>query len=135
MAAIAPIVINDGKATPVAHTLNPVSTIPNPLWRDSVATLSQNGQVYCSVTRVAQGKDLDKVRIVLGAPAMEAASGANAQGYTAAPKVAYEVKADLTIFLPSRSLQAQNKDLRVMLVNLLQNSQIVDVIDNGVQPY
>ncbi len=135
MAAIAPIVINDGKATPVAHTLNPVSSVPNPLWRDSVGGLSQNGQVYTSVTRTSSGKELDKVRIILGAPAMEVASGANAQGYTAAPKVAYEVKADLTIFLPSRALPAQNKDLRVMLANLLQNSQIVDVIDNGVQPY
>lgn len=135
MAAIAPIVINDGKATPVAHTLNPVASAPVALYREAASGLAQVGQVYSSIQKTSANKDLDKVRIILSVPALEVSSGANASGYTAAPKVAYEVKADVTVFLPTRSTPAQNKDLRVMLSNLLLNSQVVDVIDNGAIPY
>lgn len=135
MSAIAPIVITDGKATPATHTLNPVSSTPLALYREAASGLSQIGQVYASIQRTSSSKDLDKCRIILSVPALETASGANASGYTAAPKVAYEVKADLTIFLPTRSSNAQNKDLRVMLSNLLLNAQVVDVVDNGAIPY
>lgn len=135
MAAIAPIVIVDGKSTPVSHTLNPIASVPSALYRESASGLSQIGQVYASIQRTASSKDLDKVRIILSVPALETASGANANGYTAAPKVAYETKADLTVFLPTRSTQAQNKDLRIMLSNLLLNAQVVDVIENGAVPY
>lgn len=135
MAAIAPIVIVDGKATPLSHTLNPISSTPSALYREAASGLAQIGQVYTSIQRSNGSKDLEKVRIILSVPALESAAGANAQGYTAAPKVAYEVKADLTIFLPTRSTPAQNKDLRVMLSNLLLNAQVVDVIENGAVPY
>lgn len=136
MAAIAPIAVQDGKSPAVTHTLNPVSTVgTTAIWRDSIAGLSTNGQVSLQLSRQTVTKDLDKVRIVLSAPALEVTSGSNAQGYSAAPKVAYEVKADLVIFLPSRALPAQNKDLRTMLSNLLLNNQVWDVIDNGVMPY
>lgn len=135
MAAIAPIVIVDGKATPVSHTLNPVASNPTALYREATSGLAQIGQVWASIQRTKSSKDLDKVRLILSVPALEAASGVNASGYTAAPKVAYETKADITVFLPTRSTPAQNKDLRIMLSNLLLNAQVADVIENGAVPY
>lgn len=135
MAAIAPIAIKDGKATPVTHTLNPVSSSPEAVYREALSGVAQVGQVNLRISRTTVSKDLDKVRIVLSAPALEAATGANASGYTASPKVAYEHKFDVTFFAPTRGTSDQRKDVRAMLIDLLANAQVVDVIDNGVQPY
>lgn len=135
MAAIAPITVMDGKATPVAHALNPVQSAPSAIWREQKVGLSQIGQIQLTVTRTTVTKELDKVRLVFSVPALEVTSGANASGYSAAPKVAYEDKADIAVFLPARATSDQHKDLRVMLSNALLNAQIADIIDNGAVAY
>jgi len=66
----------------------------------------------------------------LDGPALETATGANSSGYTAAPKVGYVNRAKVEFMLPDRGLAAQRKDLRVLLVDLLNEPNIVDFIDN-----
>jgi hypothetical protein len=134
MSAIAPITVNDGQATPAAHTFNPVTSAP-PVYREAQAGLPINGQGLLNIIVSPAQKGLQKVRIVLSAPALETATAANAQGYTAAPKVAYTNKVDATFILPERGTSAQRKDLRKLFLNLLDNAQVVDTIDNLQQPY
>lgn len=136
MSAIAPITINDGAATPLAHTYNPVSSAPIALFRDTVASLPLVGQCTIAVSeKLDSGSGLNKVRVVLNVPVVETIGTVGANGYVAGPKVAFSVKANVDFILPSRSTMQNRKDLRVMLTNLLANAQIVDTIDNLAPPY
>lgn len=97
MANIANIVVFDGAATPVQHTLVPVDVSKDPktgaivaVWREQIASLP----TYAQVTATAR---LSKSRrsgvwntdFRVEVPVMESVSGSNSAGYTAAPKVAY----------------------------------------------
>ena len=135
MSAIGQISINDGASTPVTHVFHPISTFP-PLYRENQSGLALVGQGVIQVqTTGDSGSGLNKVRVVLALPALETVSAQNAQGYTAAPKVAYTNKVDATFILPNRGTAQQRKDLRVLMMNALANAQIVDSIDNLAPPY
>lgn len=136
MSAIAPIVINDGAATPVAHTFNPFQSVPQANYRENQTGLALVGQGSIAIISSTDlGNGLSKVRVVLSLPALETITAQNAQGYTAAPKVAYTNKCDATFILPNRGTAGQRKDLRVLFGNLLANAQVIDVIENLAQPY
>lgn len=136
MTAISTITIADGQATPVNHTYQPITSSPAALYRENVAGVGLAGQPVITLTALTSPEaSLQKVRIELKLPAMEVVTGQNSSGYSAAPKVAYTVKATLDVFLPARSTSAQRKDLRVLLRNLLTDAQVVDVIDNLNMPY
>lgn len=134
MSAIAPIVIADGQGTPVSHTFNPVQSNPDAFYREAQASLPIVGQGTVKLV-VKQDSSLNRVKVSLALPCLETATGANSSGYTAAPKVAYTVTANVEFLLPSRSTVAQRKDLRVLLKNLLTDAQIVDAVDNINIPY
>lgn len=134
MSVINAIAINDGKATPVAHTFNPVQSSPDALYRENLSSLPLIGQGTVILRTRAVG-DLNRVKLTLQLPVLETATGANAQGYTAAPKVAYHSTVNVEFILPSRGTAEQRKDLRVMLSNLLLNSQVVDNVDNLNIPF
>jgi len=136
MSAIASITINDGQATPVAHTFNPIQSGNKSLYRENVSSLALIGQGIINVnTTLDPGTGLNKVSVTMALPALEVSTGANAAGYTASPKVGYTNKAVLTFLLPSRGTAAQRKDLRVLISNLLANAQIIDIIENIVAPF
>ena len=136
MALIANIVIADGQATPVNHTFSPVASTPVPSYRESIGALALVGQGrITAVNRSAPSAALQRVRVSLELPALETVSGNNAEGYTAAPKVAYTNTVLVEFILPARGTASQRKDLRVLLSNLLKDAQIVDLIDNLNQPY
>lgn len=137
MSAIAAIVINDGQATPVAHTFNPVTAAPDQFYREAQSGLALVGQGRITVTeKLGQSAEgISKVRIKLELPALETITAQNAQGYTAAPRVAYTTTMVVDCFLPNRGTAAQRKDLRVLMANLLANAQIIDLIENLNTPY
>jgi len=136
MSAIAPIVINDGQATPVAHTFNPVKSGPVSQFRENISSLALIGQGTIDTKVVLDsGNGLNKVTLTLTLPALEVSTGSNTQGYTAAPKVGYTNKVSMTFFLPTRGTAAQRTDLRTMARNLLANPQLIDVVDNVLIPY
>ena len=136
MSAIANIAIQDGQGTPVTHTFYPIQTGPTTKLRENLTALPTLGQGVVSVVTRLDGKaGLNRVRVVLELPALEAETGANSSGYTAAPKVAYMNKATVEFILPSRGTAAQRKDLRTLLSNLVKDAVVSDSIDNLNQPY
>lgn len=136
MAQIASITINDGATTPLAHLFQPLASRPDAVYREAIASLPLAGQgVIELVNRSTAAATLQRVRVKLALPALETASGNNAEGYTAAPKVAYTNSAVLDFILPARGTVQQRKDLRVMFSNLLLNAQVVDLVDNLNTPY
>lgn len=131
MTAIAAITINDGAATPVAHTFYPVSSSPDASYRENISGLALVGQgTIKAAIKQDNGNGLNKVRLTIDLPALEVVSGVNSLGYSAAPKVAYSDKVNVDFILPSRGTGQQRKDLRVLLTNLLANAQVIDMIEN-----
>lgn len=137
MSAIANIVINDGKATPVAHTYNPWKTDPAS-YRESISGVAQIGQGRITVTgkTATAPNGMNRVNVKLELPVLEtAAANGSFNGYIAGPGVAYTVTASVDFILPNRSSEAERKDLRVLLTNLLANANLVDSIDKLQLPY
>lgn len=136
MSAIANIAILDGQGTPATHTFYPVQSDPIALYRENLPALALIGQGTASLEIRSKVHDsLQRIRVVLALPALETATGANANGYTAAPRVAYTNTATVDFILPARSTAAQRKDLRVLLSNLLLDAQVIDTVDNLNRPY
>lgn len=136
MAAIAPIVVNDGQATPVAHTFNPITTNP-PIYRengnDATPVVGEN-EVALSLKGNGSGP-VRKAVVTLRVPVLETPSGASSEGYSAPPKVAYFLQANLELLLPIRSTAAQRKDLRTMCANLLRDAQVIALVEKLENPY
>lgn len=124
MANISNIVVFDGAATPVSHTLVPVSVSrlgDNKIkadWRETglaVPTIAQP-RLHVTLERLASG--VYRVERKLVVPVMESISGQNAAGYTAAPKVAHELTDTRVGYFHERSDVAQRRLIRQMGVNL-----------------
>lgn len=139
MAAIAPITINDGQATPVAHIYNPIQT-------GDVATYKRNGDTAVPVVGFeslklslkeagSSSEAVNRVKISLNIPVLETPSGGTPSGYVAPPKVAYFIPANMEFILPNRSTAAQRKDLRVLCMNSLANAQVIALIEQLERPY
>lgn len=139
MAAIAPIAIQDGQATPVTHTFNPIATTPATYHRNGLTGVPTVGEeeILVSLSRKpgSAAESINKARITIKVPVLETTAGGTVAGYEAPPRVAYFVQANLEVMLPNRSTEAQRKDLRVMLKNLLSDTQVVNVIDKLELPY
>lgn len=139
MAAIAPIAIQDGQATPVTHTFNPVQTVPPTYSRNGVAGTPTVGeeQLMLSIARKTGGAAdaINKARLTIKVPVLETLAGGTVAGYEAPPRVAYYLQANLEFLLPARSTEAQRKDLRVLLKNLCLDTQAVNLVDKLEAPY
>lgn len=102
MSAQANIVAFDGASTPVSHTLVPIgnrveSTMQGKIkvqeflaeWREAVVSLPLAAQAAVRTSARQLKSGVWRVALIVSVPTMEAVNGANASGYTAAPKVAY----------------------------------------------
>lgn len=123
MSSISDITVFDGAATPVTHTLKAVSVTKTGKevvaeYRENLSAVPTYAQIRatCKLARLGSGVYRCETRVVV--PVMESVSGANASGYTAAPKVAYENTVVLTGFFHERSDAAGRRLVRQLAVNL-----------------
>lgn len=126
MSAQANITVFDGAATPVSHTLVPVSnravkTEMIAEWRESLASLPVYAQVRFRNSIVRMNSGVWRMSVTAEVPVMEAINGANAAGYTAASKVAHTVVAQFTMFAHERSTITERRLARQLLVNFMNN--------------
>lgn len=134
MPNIANITIADGK-TPTAesHVFVPMKSGLNAEWKRT-GVVGQPAvameQIGLSMKMSTQANGVNKVDIDLSLPVLEQTNGGTSQGYVAAPALAHVLRAKLTVFAHQRSDVAGRKDLRVLLINLLSNAQMIDAIDN-----
>jgi hypothetical protein len=149
MSAIANIAVYDGAATPVLHTLLPVSVTREAgrvvaLWRENAASVPVNAQVFCEITLQQSKSGVYRTDTRVVVPVMETVSGQNAGGYTAAPKIAYENTAILTTFFSNRSDTVGRRLVRQMALNIggsvgtsvtpVQTGPIPELIDLLIAP-
>ena len=130
MPTIADIVLNDGQATPVAHTFKvKMNDMQQSLWEDRVGGIPIG---YATVmVKTEDTKSVRKVRLWVTIPTLEAISGANASGFTPAQKKAYDHRSYQEFFLPQRGTLAERKNLMAFHSNLLLNTGILAVIRDG----
>lgn len=138
MASAANIVINDGAATPVAHTLTPIGKDEKGvLWFEQTTPAPVNPlgakRIGYRQTRVLDAqKQLtgrSKLILTLSSPTLET-MGNNSAGITPPPTVAYVEEVRIEMTLPERSTMQERKDARVLAMNLLANAQVVSANDS-----
>lgn len=140
MSAILPITVFDGAATPVAHTLVPISVSRmgaevSAEWREVLASVPAYAQVRCSLKLSPLKSGVHKAEFKVVVPVMEAILNQNAAGYTAAPKVAYENTISAIGFFHPRSTVTDRRLARQILVNLMGNiSTTVTPVSAGFVP-
>jgi len=124
MAQQANFVLYDGAATPVAHTFqaNGITREGDVLvasWREQLATVPTYAQcVYTQLLRkLRSGVFWACVRVEV--PVLEQASGQNAAGYTAPPKVAYVDRSEFVQWIHPRSTETTRRICTQMLINAI----------------
>lgn len=126
MANIANIVVFDGAATPVSHTLVPVEVskengLIQATWREQIATLPTEAQVRVEMKQRRLKSGVVETRTRVSVPVMESVSGQNAAGYTAAPKVAFEDAYEEVSYAHPRSTITSRRIAKQILTNLSNN--------------
>jgi len=126
MAAVGNIVVFDGAATPVSHTLVPISVerIGGKLtvtWREKLASLPDEAQVFAVLTVEKTKAGTVVSTFDVRVPVMESVTGANASGYTAAPKVAFTDRNTWVSYAHPRSTVTSRRLARMLLSNLSNN--------------
>lgn len=142
MAALAALTINDGQATPVAHTFGPVGGSANPVTYTDKATGVPIGFPVIRISsreplRVKSGvaNGMYKQRVTVDLPVLEVTSPNTGTGIQPAPTVAYTLTADVVISLPERSSLQNRKDLMAYLKNLLAHATVTTLVENYELPY
>lgn len=124
MSAQANIVAFDGAATPVSHTLVPVSSAVDldgalaAVWGERLTTLPIEAQVRVVEKRRKLKSGVEQVSLTVTVPVMESISGQNSAGYTAAPKVAFEDTVVITGYFSARSAIANRRLARQLATNI-----------------
>lgn len=142
MTAQANIVAFDGAATPVSHTLEPLNSAMDPnsgelvaSWSEKLASLPDYAQIRFKTTQKKNKDGVWRLFAQVEVPVMEAVSGQNAAGYTAAPRVAYTTKAQLVMYAHERSSVNDRKLVRQLAANILGGiSTTVTPVAAGVVP-
>jgi len=117
-------------------TLTPIQSVPSASYREQSSAKAVIGEDMIVITfSPDKGSGLSKTRVIWTVPVMESAGPSNADGYTAAPKVAFTLKADCTFFLPSRSTTPERTALLNYFIEALKNQQIADTVVNLAPPY
>lgn len=124
------IVINNGAATPVAHTFNVKANDQRiSTYEDRVGGIAIGyGRLRI---RTADNDSIRRVEATLAIPVLEAVSGVNSQGFTPAAKVAYVMTAKVEFLLPTRCVLQDRKDILAYAKNLLAHSFTTALVQDG----
>lgn len=131
------IVINDGQATPVAHTFGPVNLVGNAAnFADRSGGISVGyPTILISHSVPSKTSRLYKVRLKLVVPTLETISNSTMSGIAPAPTKAYDSTVDMMFFMPERSALADRKNILAYAKNLLSHATVIAVIENNENVY
>lgn len=132
MSNISNIAVFDGAATPVLHTLVPISVEKTgrgnrieAMWREQTSTLPTYAQVSAKMSLSKNPKSgIWHVDFSVAVPVMESVNGANAAGYTAAPKVAFVDTSGFYGHYHERGSIASRRLSKQMLINVMNNTSV-----------
>lgn len=128
MSTQANITVFDGAATPVSHTLAPKDNCVlkdgtrMASWIEVNPVLPENAKIVMLVKQKTLPNGVVETTTEVYTPVMETASGQNASGYTAFPKVAFYDRDRHVKFVHPRSSVNSRRLNTQMLRNLLTNT-------------
>lgn len=138
MPQIAAVTINDGAATPVAHTFNPIGRDANGVFWWEQVTPAPINKLGAKRIGYKQTRELDAKRQLTGnsivqysitVPTLETLAN-NSAGITPPPTISYREVARGSFEVAERSTTQERKDTRVLLANLLAHAMVVSNLDN-----
>lgn len=130
MTAFADVVLNDGAATPVAHTFKVKKTVGTlSQWEDRAGGVPIGYNLLQSETK--ESSEVRRVKFKVVKPTLEAVSGQNSSGFTPAAKVAYSLLGTVEFVLPQRCTEQERKDLCAYIKNVLANASFSGMITAG----
>lgn len=130
MANLADIILNDGAATPVAHTFKvKMNDGGVSRFEDRAAGIPVGYGIL--IVKTEETTNVRKVTLELRIPTLEAVAGANSAGFTPAAQVAYTTRVKTEFFLPQRGTTAERKNILAFLSNGLSNTTIKSIITDG----
>lgn len=133
MPAIGNLTINDGAATPVAHTFGPVGIeSKTATYADRISGVPVGyGKLSISIREPKGGSSgVFKVGIKILIPTLEQTSASTSTGIQPAPTVAYVTAAHLDLLLPARGTLQNRKDILAYVKNTLANAAVTTVVEN-----
>lgn len=118
MAAIAPITINDGQATPVAVTFNPENQAPGSTsFVDRATGISAGFRRLTVSNKFANSSSVvNRAKYSVEYPVMTTVNGVTS--------VAYTLRATVDVIEPTSSTDTERKNLYAFLVNGLANTLV-----------
>jgi len=142
MAARGNIVINDGVATPVAHTFSPNSgdgNVPGVSvveYEDRSGGISVGFPIVSVLTRKATKQNKNhKLTFLVKLPVLETLSGSTLAGIIASPTKAYDLTFRGEFVLPERSVLAGRKDILAYAKNLLAHAVVTAAVQDLESPW
>lgn len=133
MSAIASMTINDGQATPVAHTFAPVTITPEGVafWADRASGIALGyPKISASLREPTANSRVYKLTLKIVTPVLEVTSPSTASGIQPAPTKAYDLTAVVDMLLPERSSLAERKNIAAYLKNTLANAIFTNMVEN-----
>lgn len=131
MPAFTALTINDGLATPVAHTFAQKTLIgTEATYVDRVGGITVGfPTVIVNSMPPTKTSRLSKVRMKVVLPVLEVVNASTYNGITPAPTKAYDLTFDAMFFLPERCTLAQRKDILAYAKNLLANALTTSLVE------
>lgn len=132
MTAFADLTLNDGLATPVAHTFK-ARRIDGIVakYQDISGGISIGfPTILVSSREPVNGNDNFKVVTKVNLPVLETISGSSYAGVVAAPQLAYTLAYSAEWILPGRSTLAARKDLLAYVKNLMASAVVTALIQD-----
>lgn len=124
--------LSDGKATPVVHTFNPAKPDKSSaqVWEEKSSTGVILGSSYLKVdvTRPREAAAMQRVRVNLSVPTLVTSTPPGATAPITS--VDYTNYASFELAYSQKSTTQDRKDVRSMLIDLLQEAQFIAIHDN-----
>lgn len=121
MPDLAAFIVNDGQATPVAHTFSPAGiTNGVALFEDRASgfQLSYNTATM-SLSRPSQTSKTNRFRLKVVVPVLEVLGNNSVSGIVPAPTKAFDLIANVEFVMPTRASTANRADLLAYVRNIL----------------
>lgn len=134
MTAFATITINDGQATPVAHTFT-ARRIDAGIakWQDISGGIAVGFPTITAALREpikGQKTAMYKATLKFVVPVLEVVNSSTYSGITPAPTKAYDVGCNVEFLLPERSTNADRKNIRAYVANALAQADLKALLED-----
>lgn len=137
MAAVAPIVINDGAATPVSHTFNPARQSGDLFeWADRAIGVAAGFNKISVLTRYGQPSNAgQRITLKVSAPTLAVTAPASGTGIQPNPVAAYTSLATIEFMIPNAADSAARANILAFVKNLMATAFVANMINNLDAPY